>query len=133
MPPKKTRPVSQPPSLPLSHSLSLPHPLVPSLSPLTCLPHRQFDLITDDPRRRRRSLTMVTPAGLSSNSYMLAFLLHLPLFSATIFSSIRIADMLDQDYLEEVHWFLNSQSFVKWVVLVSCFRVLFFQAVGVLG
>jgi hypothetical protein len=46
---------------------------------------------------------MVTPAGLSSNSYVLAFLLHLSLFSATIFSSIRIADMLDQDYLEEVH------------------------------
>ncbi|KAI5596142.1 hypothetical protein POPTR_003G203300v4 [Populus trichocarpa] len=44
---------------------------------------------------------MVTPAGLSSNSYVLAFLLHLSLFSATIFSSIRIADMLDQDYLEE--------------------------------
>jgi hypothetical protein len=32
--------------------------------------------------------------------------------------------MLDQDHLEEVHWFLNSQSFVKWVVLVSCFSVL---------
>jgi hypothetical protein len=67
------------------------------------LPTSPAILITDDPRRRRRSLTMVTPAGLCSNSYVLAFLLHLSLFSATIFSSIRIADMVDQDYLEEVH------------------------------
>ncbi|KAL9407235.1 hypothetical protein Peur_004207 [Populus x canadensis] len=59
--------------------------------------------ISDDPwRRKKRGLTVVTRAGLSANSYVLAFLLPLSLLAATIFTSIRIADKLDQDYLEEL-------------------------------
>ncbi|XP_061970702.1 uncharacterized protein LOC133693496 [Populus nigra] len=83
-------------------------------SPLSTTPSRAFFKplhlptspairISDDPwRRKRRGLTVVTRAGLSANSYVLAFLLPLSLLAATIFTSIRIADKLDQDYLEEL-------------------------------
>ncbi|KAF9688742.1 hypothetical protein SADUNF_Sadunf01G0019700 [Salix dunnii] len=81
-------------------------------SPLSTTPPRAFFKplhlptlpairISNDPWRRRRGLTVVTRAGLSANSYVLAFLLPLSLLAATIFTSIRIADKLDQDYLEE--------------------------------
>ncbi|KAJ6392842.1 hypothetical protein OIU77_022344 [Salix suchowensis] len=83
-------------------------------SPLSTTPPRAFFKplhlptlpairISNDPwRRRRRGLIVVTRAGLSANSYVLAFLLPLSLLAATIFTSIKIADKLDQDYLEEL-------------------------------
>ncbi|KAG6791067.1 hypothetical protein POTOM_000177 [Populus tomentosa] len=98
-------------------------------SPLSTTPQRAFFKplhlptspairISDDPwRRKRRGLTVVTRAGLSANSYVLAFLLPLSLLAATIFTSIRIADKLDQDYLEEViaefRLFADSTSLVS--------------------
>jgi hypothetical protein len=64
---------------------------------------------------------VVTRAGLSANSYVLAFLLPLSLLAATIFTSIRIADKLDQDYLEEVQ---NTSIFSLLLNGLSWFHVL---------
>jgi hypothetical protein len=47
-------------------------------------------------------LTAVTRAGLSTNYYIFAFALPFSLLAITIFASIRVADKLDRDYLQEV-------------------------------
>ncbi|GAB2270501.1 hypothetical protein Dimus_005394, partial [Dionaea muscipula] len=51
--------------------------------------------------RKTRRITVVTQAGLSTNSYVLAFVLPLSLLSITIFAAARIGDRLDQKFLEE--------------------------------
>ncbi|KAK6928824.1 hypothetical protein RJ641_005029 [Dillenia turbinata] len=53
-------------------------------------------------RRRTRGLSVITRAGPSTSSYLFAFLLPLSLLAATVFTSIKIADKLDQQYLEEL-------------------------------
>ncbi|KAJ7949279.1 high chlorophyll fluorescence [Quillaja saponaria] len=53
-------------------------------------------------RRKVRGLTVVTRAGPNRNSYIFAFALPLSLLAITIFTSIRIADKLDSDFLEEI-------------------------------
>ncbi|KAJ7982280.1 high chlorophyll fluorescence [Quillaja saponaria] len=53
-------------------------------------------------RRKVRGLTVLTRAGPNTNSYIFAFALPLSLLAITIFTSIRIADKLDRDFLEEV-------------------------------
>ncbi|KAI4333036.1 hypothetical protein L6164_017892 [Bauhinia variegata] len=52
--------------------------------------------------RKVRGLSVVTRAGPSTSSYVFAFALPLSLLAGTIFTSIRIADKLDADFLEEV-------------------------------
>ncbi|XP_062174901.1 uncharacterized protein LOC133880050 [Alnus glutinosa] len=56
----------------------------------------------DPSRRRTRGLTAVTRAGLSTNYYIFAFALPFSLLAITIFASIRVADKLDRDYLQEL-------------------------------
>ncbi|KAK6933906.1 hypothetical protein RJ641_036800 [Dillenia turbinata] len=53
-------------------------------------------------RRKTRGLSVITRAGPSMSSYLFAFLLPLSLLAATVFTSIKIADKLDQQYLEEL-------------------------------
>ncbi|GAV69402.1 hypothetical protein CFOL_v3_12903, partial [Cephalotus follicularis] len=53
-------------------------------------------------RFRTRGLTVVTRAGPSTNSYLFAFLLPLSLLAVTVYTSIRISDKLDADFLEEL-------------------------------
>ncbi|GLT66019.1 hypothetical protein SLA2020_384150 [Shorea laevis] len=52
--------------------------------------------------RKTRGETVVTSAGPSTSSYVFAFALPLSLLAATIFTSIRVADKLESDYLEEL-------------------------------
>lgn len=54
-------------------------------------------------RRRRRGEAVVTNAGPpSSTSLLIAFVLPLSLIAGTVFASIRVADALDEKYLEEL-------------------------------
>ncbi|XP_011091793.1 uncharacterized protein LOC105172147 [Sesamum indicum] len=50
----------------------------------------------------RRGVSVVTRAGPSSTSYIFAFVFPLSLLAVTIFTSIRIADKLDDKFLEEL-------------------------------
>lgn len=108
-------PNSNPTSLTLSISLSPPnnhhnhrhHILRPTTSSafkpqrFSVSPSVSFPLQSRD-RDRDRSLSLVTRAGPSTNSYILAFVLPFSLVVITVLTSIRISDKLDQDYLEEV-------------------------------
>ncbi|XVE90786.1 hypothetical protein DITRI_Ditri20bG0104600 [Diplodiscus trichospermus] len=49
-----------------------------------------------------RGLTVVTRAGANTSSYVFAIAFPLTLLAATIFTSIRIADKLDKDFLEDL-------------------------------
>lgn len=52
--------------------------------------------------RRIRECSVVTRAGPSTSSYLLAFAIPATLIAATVFTSIKIADKLDEDFLEDV-------------------------------
>ena len=56
--------------------------------------------------RKTRGLSMVTRAGPGTNTYIFAFVLPLSLLAITVFTSIRIADKLDREFLEEVFFFI---------------------------
>lgn len=45
---------------------------------------------------------MVVRAGPSTSSYLLAFAIPATLIAATVFTSAKIADKLDDDFLEDV-------------------------------
>ncbi|KAL1545276.1 hypothetical protein AAHA92_22019 [Salvia divinorum] len=51
---------------------------------------------------RRRGISVVTRAGPSTTSYIFAFIFPLSLLAVTAITSIRIADKLDQKFLEEL-------------------------------
>ncbi|MCD7450150.1 hypothetical protein HAX54_003931 [Datura stramonium] len=55
-------------------------------------------------KKNSRGLSMVTRAGggISSSSYIFALIFPLSLLAITIFTSARIADTLDQKFLEEL-------------------------------
>ncbi|GFY90498.1 hypothetical protein Acr_07g0006950 [Actinidia rufa] len=53
-------------------------------------------------RRKSRGSSVVTRAGPGTNTYIFAFVLPLSLLAITVFTSIRIADKLDREFLEEV-------------------------------
>ncbi|PSS26489.1 Proteinase-activated receptor 1 like [Actinidia chinensis var. chinensis] len=53
-------------------------------------------------RRKTRGSSVVTRAGPGTNTYIFAFVLPLSLLAITVFTSIRIADKLDREFLEEV-------------------------------
>ncbi|KAL6989717.1 hypothetical protein U1Q18_015468 [Sarracenia purpurea var. burkii] len=53
-------------------------------------------------RRRTSGLSVVTRAGPGTSTYIFAFVLPLSLLAITVFTSIRIADKLDRDFLEEM-------------------------------
>ncbi|CAK9170542.1 unnamed protein product [Ilex paraguariensis] len=52
--------------------------------------------------RKTRGLSLVTRAGPSTNSYIFAFVFPLSLLAVTIFTSARVADKLDEKFLEEL-------------------------------
>ncbi|KAK4786678.1 hypothetical protein SAY86_010511 [Trapa natans] len=84
------------------HPLSLPLPAQASFTP----PHMRIPpavfFSRDQFIRRKRGLAVVAGAGPSSSGYLFAFVFPLSLLAVTVFASIRIADKLDQDFLEEL-------------------------------
>ncbi|XWS74729.1 hypothetical protein CRYUN_Cryun01aG0022700 [Craigia yunnanensis] len=52
--------------------------------------------------RKTRGLAVVTRAGANTSSYVFAMVLPLSLLAVTIFTSIKIADKLDKDFLEDL-------------------------------
>ncbi|KAF8097554.1 hypothetical protein N665_0286s0062 [Sinapis alba] len=52
--------------------------------------------------RRNRECSYVTRAGPSTSSYLLAFAIPATLIAATVFTSAKIADKLDDDFLEDI-------------------------------
>lgn len=56
----------------------------------------------DFTKTRRRWTSLVTQAGLTSNSFVLAFALPLGLLVVTIVAAWRKGDQLDQKFLEEL-------------------------------
>ncbi|CAA7015254.1 unnamed protein product [Microthlaspi erraticum] len=52
--------------------------------------------------RRNRECSVVARAGPSTSSYLFAFAIPATLIAATVFTSIKIADKLDEDFLEDI-------------------------------
>ncbi|KAF8110856.1 hypothetical protein N665_0078s0049 [Sinapis alba] len=52
--------------------------------------------------RRSRDCSVVVRAGPSTSSYLLAFAIPATLIAATVFTSAKIADKLDDDFLEDI-------------------------------
>ncbi|GMI87298.1 hypothetical protein HRI_002399100 [Hibiscus trionum] len=52
--------------------------------------------------RKRRGLEVVTRAGANASSYVFAAVLPFSLLAVTIFTSIKVADKLDKDFLEDL-------------------------------
>ncbi|KAL5543649.1 hypothetical protein UlMin_007433 [Ulmus minor] len=103
--------ISNPTSLAFSLSLSTHKPLLlrPATASQSPKPPRfpispavRFPGAGDRLRRRERGLSLVTRAGPTTSSYIFAFVLPFSLIILTVFTSIRIADKLDRDFLEEV-------------------------------
>ncbi|KAG8643085.1 uncharacterized protein LOC110626638 isoform X2 [Manihot esculenta] len=89
--------------IPNSPALTLPissTPIIASFKPMHLPTSPAISLVRD--RRTMRGSTLVTRAGPSTTSYVFAFVFPLSLLIGTIFTSIRIADKLDRDYLEEL-------------------------------
>ncbi|XP_050386837.1 uncharacterized protein LOC126803119 [Argentina anserina] len=59
-------------------------------------------LLAGKPTSNRGVRVVTTRAGPTTQQYLFAFFLPLSLVAFTVFTSIRIADKLDRDYLEEV-------------------------------
>uniref|UniRef100_M1A8U1 Uncharacterized protein n=1 Tax=Solanum tuberosum TaxID=4113 RepID=M1A8U1_SOLTU len=58
-------------------------------------------------KKKSRGLSVVTRAGgISSGSYIFALIFPLSLLAITIFTSARVADNLDQKFLEEVNYII---------------------------
>ncbi|KAH6813859.1 high chlorophyll fluorescence 153 [Perilla frutescens var. frutescens] len=75
---------------------SLSFPTLPRLIPTTHHPPPPILQVG-----RRRGISVVTRAGPSTTTYIFAFVFPLTLLAVTFFTSIRIADKLDQKFLEE--------------------------------
>ncbi|KAK4744740.1 hypothetical protein SAY87_011052 [Trapa incisa] len=84
------------------HPLSLPLPARAFVTPRHTRIPPAFCFSRDLFIRRKRDLTVVAGAGPSSSGYMFAFVFPLSLLAVTVFASIRMADKLDQDFLEEL-------------------------------
>ncbi|KAF5198533.1 high chlorophyll fluorescence [Thalictrum thalictroides] len=52
--------------------------------------------------KKKRGLEVVTRAGLSSTNLIFAFVMPITLVLVTVFTSIKIADKLDEDFMEEL-------------------------------
>ena len=67
--------------------------------------------------RRNRDCSYVARAGPSTSSYLLAFAIPATLIAATVFTSARIADKLDDDFLEDVRSLPVLEFWVELVLL----------------
>ncbi|KAM1229436.1 hypothetical protein ACFX2G_040615 [Malus domestica] len=81
--------LSPPPPAPPSRASFIP-PRVP------ILPASRY------PGRQTRGLAVLTRAGPTTSQYVFAFVLPLSLIAVTVFTSIRVADKLDRDFIEEM-------------------------------
>ncbi|KAK8494114.1 hypothetical protein V6N12_031826 [Hibiscus sabdariffa] len=61
-----------------------------------------FAFSDDLTNRKRRGLEVVTRAGANASSYVFAAVLPFSLLAVTIFTSIKVADKLDKDFLEDI-------------------------------
>nr|GLL24918.1 uncharacterized protein LOC109148092 [Ipomoea trifida]GMC82312.1 V-set and immunoglobulin domain-containing protein [Ipomoea batatas] len=88
-----------PQTLPSSYKPHAP-PLLPVAPPLNC--RSKAPVLVFGPRRGRKSrgISVVTRAG--SSSYIFAFVFPITMLAITVVASIRVADKLDQQYLEEL-------------------------------
>ncbi|KAL6288645.1 hypothetical protein ACE6H2_006155 [Prunus campanulata] len=82
-------------------SLTLSPP-APSSRALLNPPHVHISPATRFSGKQARGLTVVTRAGPTTNQYVFAFVMPLSLIAVTVFTSMRIADKLDEDFLEEI-------------------------------
>ncbi|KAI5311202.1 PREDICTED: high chlorophyll fluorescence 153 [Prunus dulcis] len=82
-------------------SLTLSPP-APSSRALLNPPHVPISPATRFSRRQARGLTVVTRSGPTTNQYVFAFVMPLSLIAVTVFTSMRIADKLDEEFLEEI-------------------------------
>ncbi|ONI20646.1 hypothetical protein PRUPE_2G027100 [Prunus persica] len=82
-------------------SLTLSPP-APSSRALLNPPHVPISPATRFSSRQARGLTVVTRAGPTTNQYVFAFVMPLSLIAVTVFTSMRIADKLDEEFLEEI-------------------------------
>ncbi|KAL3516414.1 hypothetical protein ACH5RR_023316 [Cinchona calisaya] len=80
-----------------SSNLNLIHSRTPKplTSPLTLS-------ILHGSKKSSRGLSVITKGGPSSTSYIFAFVFPISLLAVTIFTSMKIADELDQKFLEEL-------------------------------
>lgn len=82
--------------------------LLPKSPPLRLLQTNPFPPSTTNSsslpfhHRKTRGLSLVTRGAPGTSTYIFAFFLPLSLLAITVFTSIRIADKLDRDFLEEV-------------------------------
>lgn len=113
----------------LNLSLSNPVPIRASLKPyhLTISPAVGFLGGLRGWKTRTRDLTVVTRAAPSTSSYIFAFVLPLSLIVITVLTSIRVADKLDRDFLEEVSQFypVSFRGMAALASSVYCFYVHF--------
>ncbi|OIW21253.1 hypothetical protein TanjilG_31183 [Lupinus angustifolius] len=87
----------------LSNSLTFLSPPPSSRAPpFPISPELHFSAADDSHRRKPRGAMVATRAGPSTSSLVFAFTLPLSLVAVTVFASIRIADKLDQKFLEEM-------------------------------
>ncbi|XP_073127553.1 uncharacterized protein [Henckelia pumila] len=78
-------------------------PAATLLLPPTEAPSTRVNLHVGRLKTSKRGVSVVTRAGgISSSSYIFAFVLPLSLLAVTIFTSVRIADKLDQKFFEEL-------------------------------
>ncbi|KAI3425606.1 uncharacterized protein J3R85_010127 [Psidium guajava] len=84
------------------HTLSRSLPARTSLKPPRVRISAPAGLSGGIPRHTDRGVRLVARAGPSSSSYAFAFVVPLSLLVVTIFASIKIADKLDRDFLEEL-------------------------------
>ncbi|KAM1049425.1 hypothetical protein ACFX13_029148 [Malus domestica] len=84
-----------------SLTLSPPPPAPPSRGSFIP-PHVNISPASRYPGRQTRGLEVVTGAGPTTSQYVFAFVLPLSLIAVTVFTSIRVADKLDRDFLEEM-------------------------------
>ncbi|KAE9445834.1 hypothetical protein RHGRI_014400 [Rhododendron griersonianum] len=82
--------------------------LLPKSPPLRLLQTNPFPPSTTNSsslpfhHRKTRGLSLVTRGAPGTSTYIFAFFLPLSLLAITVFTSIRIADKLDRDFLEEM-------------------------------
>ncbi|XP_022764446.1 uncharacterized protein LOC111309709 [Durio zibethinus] len=93
-------------------SVSPSLPLYPPISPATFRPLHvptpvAVAFSSHVSQRKTRALAVVTRAGPNTSSYVFAVAFPLSLLAVTIFTSIKIADKLDKDFLE---YFTISQA-----------------------
>lgn len=73
--------------------------------------------------KSRRRASVVTGAVPGPNTYIFAFVFPLSLLVATIFTTMRISDKLDEDFLQEVHTHTHTYIYLQFIYThCNCFK-----------